>query len=111
MPEEETEREDWPGLLICVPCEQYVEADIDEEETACEHSWDEACDVSEFTEKEWAKFRHDVYVKELERDEPRSRQMVLNNLTSLMWDLTSAGVLPDDYDERDGLDKLLVIST
>jgi hypothetical protein len=48
-------------------------------------------------------------VKELEREEPRSRQRVLTELSSLLWDLTSADVLPEDYDDRDGLDKLLVI--
>jgi len=99
----------WPGILICVPCEQYVNADRDAEETACEHSWDGAGDISDFDGEEWAKFRHDVYVKELEREEPRSRQRVLTELSSLLWDLTSADVLPDDYDDRDGLDKLLVI--
>lgn len=102
------ERE-WPGLLICVPCEQYVPADGSTEETACEHTWDEATDISDMDAETWAKFRHDVYVKELERDEPRNRTMVVHNLTSVMYDLTVADVLPDDYDEREGLEKLLVI--
>jgi len=108
MSENETE---WPVILICVPCEQYVNADVDAEETACEHSWDEARDISDFDGEEWTKFRHDVLVKELEREEPRSRQRVLAALSSLMWDLTSADVLPEDYDDRDGLDKLLVMDT
>ncbi|WP_135306329.1 hypothetical protein [Haloarcula amylovorans] len=108
VPTEDT-GDEWPGLLICVPCEQYVPADGDREKTACEHSWDEASDISHLDGEEWAKFRHDVYVKELERDEPRNRQMVFHNLASLMWDFTTAEVLPDDYDDREGLEKLLVM--
>jgi len=104
-----SETDEWPGLLICVPCEQYVPADRDAEATACEHTWDEARDISEFDDEYWAKFRHDVYVKELNRDEPRNRDMVLSEMTSLMFDLTMADALPEDYDDREGLAKLLVL--
>lgn len=103
-----TERE-WPGILICVPCETFVDADLDAEETACEHSWDEARDISHLTGEEWAKFRHDVLVKEFERDEPRARQTLAHRMASLMYDLTMADALPDDYDDREGLEKLLVL--
>jgi len=96
----------WPGLLICVPCQQYVEADIDRETTACEHDWDDARDISQFDGEEWALFRHDVYIRELERDEPRN-EAVVSELTSLMYDLTMAEALPADYDDRSGLDNLV----
>jgi len=102
------EQKDWPGILMCVPCEQYVDADRDAEETACEHSWDEATDVSHLDGEEWAKLRHDIYIKELESEEPRNREMVTSEFTSLMFDLVMADALPDDYDTREGLDKLLV---
>lgn len=101
-------RAEWPGILMCVPCEEYVDADYEAEETACEHSWDEARDISHLTDEEWAKLRHDIYIKELEREEPRNRELVLHELTSLVYDLTVADVLPDDYAEREGLEKLLV---
>jgi len=100
---------DWPGILICAVCKQYVDADRDDELTACEHTWDEARDISDCEGEEWAKIRHDAYVRELERDEPRNRQVVLAELSSLMWDLISADVLPADYDEREGLEKLLTV--
>lgn len=93
--------EQWPGLLISVPCEQYVRADKDAEKTACSHSWDEARDISAFDGEEWAQFRHDVYVKELEREEPRSH-WVRHEYISLMFDLTMADALPDDYADREG---------
>lgn len=99
MSERETS---WPGLLICVPCKQYVEADIDREKTACEHGWAEARDISHFDGEEWALFRHDVYIRELEREQPRN-EAVVSELTSLMYDLTAADVLPEDYDDRSGL--------
>jgi len=99
---------DWPGILICVPCEQYVDADMDAEEIACEHTWDEATDISDLDGEYWAKLRHDVYIKELESDNPRNKNRIVHELTSLMWDLTAADVLPDDYDDREGIEKLLV---
>lgn len=101
-----TDGSEWPGILICVPCKQYVEADKDAEITACEHSWDAARDISHLSDVEWALFRHDVYIRELEREEPRN-EFVRSELASLMWDLTSAEVLPDDYDDRTGLDNLV----
>jgi hypothetical protein len=100
---------DWPGILICVPCEQYVPADSDREETACGHSWDDATDISHLDGEEWAKFRHDVYVKYLNRDDPENRDMVFSEAASLLWDLTMAEALPEDYDEREGLERLLVL--
>lgn len=101
--------DDWPGILICTRCRQYVGADRDAGETACEHSWDDARDISDLDDETWAKIRHDSYIRELERDEPRgSRDMLVSNLTSLIVDLVWADVLPDDYDDREGLDRLLV---
>lgn len=108
-PDTADEEHEYPGLLICVPCEQYVPADKDAEVTACDHSWDDACDVSDFDGEERAKFRHDVFVKELEREEPRSH-WVKHEYISLMFDLTMADVLPDDYADREGLECLLVMS-
>lgn len=103
----EAQRE-WPGILICTQCRRYVDADMDAEEAACEHSWDEARDISGLDDETWAKIRHDVYVRELDREDPRNRQMVLSELTSLMYDLVMADVLPEDYADREGLEKLLV---
>lgn len=109
------EDREWPGLLICVPCEKYVRADEDAEETACEHSWDEARDVSHLSDEEWAKFRHDVHLKALHEDagsgptpEGLTRDLVSHGLASVLYDLAMADVLPDDYDEREGLERLLV---
>ncbi|WP_135822978.1 hypothetical protein [Halostella litorea] len=99
---------DWPGLLICVPCREYVKADCDAERTACEHTWDEARDISHLDGEQWAKIRHDVYVRHLEQDDPERREMVVSELASLMYDLVSADALPEDYDDREGLEKLLV---
>ena len=98
----------FPGILMCVPCEQYVDADRDSEVTSCQHTWDEATDINHLDGEEWAKLRHDIYLKELESDEPRNRDMVFSEFQSLMFDLVMAEALPYDYDEREGLDKLLV---
>ncbi|QIO25475.1 hypothetical protein [Haloarcula sp. JP-L23] len=100
---------EWPGMLICVPCEQYVPADSSHEETACDHSWGEATDISHLDGEEWAKFRHDVYVKYLNRDDPENRDRVFSDAASLIVNLTMAEALPDDYDEREGLERLLVL--
>lgn len=109
MSEQQHADDDWPGILICTQCRQYVDADMNAEQTACEHSWNDARDISDLDDETWAKIRHDSYVRELEKDNPRgSRDMLTSELTSLMFDLVMADVLPDDYDDRDGLDKLLV---
>lgn len=94
--------------ILCAQCHRYQPLDRDGQPT-CDHSLAEAQDISDLSGEEWAMVRHDAYIAELERDEPRgARSFLVSELTSLMWDLTAAELLPDDYDERDGLDKLLM---
>lgn len=100
---------DWPGILICVPCEQLVDADLSDERTACEHTWDEAREIGDLSDEEWAMFRHDVYLQELVSDDPRCENMLVHELSSVTYDLTAAEALPDDYDERDGVEKMVFL--
>lgn len=76
--------------VLCVPCRQYRQLNR-EGHPGCEHNISQAKDISELDALDWAYIRLYAYQTELEREEPRGREMVLRaNIISLAADLAFA---------------------
>lgn len=94
--------------IICVPCRQYRQLGRDGHPT-CEHTISEAKDISDLDALDWAYVRLHAYRQELEREEPRGSEALLqSNLISLVSDLVWADEeVPDPDEMGDVLDRRL----